>query len=121
MGAQTDRTDVVITGLGAFSPLGPDVPSTWAAMLAGQSGVRALTEPWVEQYDLPVRIAAKTAVDPLEVIDRVEARKLDRTEQLALIAAREAWTDAGSPQVDHERLGVVVASGIGGALTLLGQ
>jgi 3-oxoacyl-[acyl-carrier-protein] synthase II len=121
VGAQTDRTDVVITGLGAFSPLGPDVPSTWAAMLAGQSGVRALTEPWVEQYDLPVRIAAKTAVDPLEVIDRVEARKLDRTEQLALIAAREAWTDAGSPQVDHERLGVVVASGIGGALTLLGQ
>jgi len=121
VGAHNDRTDVVVTGLGAFSPLGGDVPTTWEAMLAGRSGVRALTEPWVTDLDLPVRIAATTAVDPLDVLDRVEARKLDRTEQLALLAAREAWADAGSPQVDPERLGVVVASGIGGALTLLGQ
>ncbi|MGZ4710794.1 MAG: beta-ketoacyl-ACP synthase II [Acidimicrobiales bacterium] len=119
MGEQNDRTEVVITGLGASSPLGGDVPSTWAAMLAGQSGVRTLTESWVE--DLPVRFAAKVAVEPLDVMDRVEARKLDRTEQLALISAREAWADAGSPQVDPERLGVVVASGIGGAITLLDQ
>jgi 3-oxoacyl-[acyl-carrier-protein] synthase II len=117
VGEHTDRTEVVITGLGATSPVGGDASSTWAAMLAGTSGVRSLTEPWAA--DLPVRFAARVAVEPGDVMDRVETRKLDRTEQLALIAAREAWADAGSPQVDPERLGVVVATGIGGALTLL--
>jgi 3-oxoacyl-[acyl-carrier-protein] synthase II len=111
------RVTVVVTGLGATTPIGGDVASTWQAMLAGRSGVSALTDEWAE--DLPVRIAGTIAVDPAERIDRVQARKLDRTQQLALIAAREAWADAGSPDVDGERLGVVVASGIGGALTLL--
>jgi len=117
VGEQTERTQVVITGLGATTPLGGDVPTTWAAMLAGQSGVRTLTEPWAAE--LPVQFAGVAAVEPLEVMERVEARKLDRTEQFALIAAREAWADAGSPEVDPLRLGVVVASGIGGAVTLL--
>ena len=111
------RPNVVITGLGESSPIGGDVPSTWAAMLAGESGVRSLTQPWAEE--LPVRFAATTKVDPLEVLERVEARKLDRTEQLALIAAREAWNDAGRPEVEPERLGVVVGTGIGGAISLL--
>jgi 3-oxoacyl-[acyl-carrier-protein] synthase II len=119
VGDQTDRTSVVVTGLGASSPLGGDVPSTWSAMLAGRSGVRVLTDPWAE--DLPVRFAARVAVDPSEVMDRVEVRKMDRTEQLALTASREAWADAGSPQVDPERLGVVVGTGIGGAISLLDQ
>jgi 3-oxoacyl-[acyl-carrier-protein] synthase II len=117
VGEQTDRTTVVVTGLGASSPLGGDVPTTWAGMLAGRSGVRSLTQEWAA--DLPVRFAGVVAVDPLEVMDRVEARKLDRTEQLALIAAREAWADAGSPEVVPERLGVVVGTGIGGAISLL--
>jgi 3-oxoacyl-[acyl-carrier-protein] synthase II len=117
VGDQTDRTSVVVTGLGASSPLGGDVPSTWSAMLAGRSGVRALTDNWAE--DLPVRFAARVAVDPSEVMERVEVRKMDRTEQLALTASREAWADAGSPQVDPERLGVVVGTGIGGAISLL--
>jgi 3-oxoacyl-[acyl-carrier-protein] synthase II len=108
---------VVVTGLGAITPMGGDIASTWAGLLAGRSGVRALTEDWVEQ--LPVRIAAPVAVDPAQVLDRVEARKLDRTQQLALIAAREAWADAGPPDTDPERIGVAVATGIGGALTLL--
>jgi 3-oxoacyl-[acyl-carrier-protein] synthase II len=117
VGQRTDRADVVVTGLGESSPVGGDVASTWAALLAGTSGARLLTDP--RCADLPVRFAATAAVDPLEVMDRVEARKLDRTEQFALIAAREAWADAGSPEVDPERLGVVVASGIGGAVSLL--
>ncbi|CAN5592958.1 beta-ketoacyl-[acyl-carrier-protein] synthase family protein [soil metagenome] len=110
---------VVVTGLGATTPLGGDVRSTWSAMLAGASGVRALEEEWAEQ--LPVRIAARVAVEPLEVLDRVVARKLDRSAQFALIAAREAWADAGAADagIDPERLGVVVASGIGGVTTLL--
>ncbi len=111
------RRRAVVTGLGASTPLGGDVASTWEAMLAGRSGVRPLTAEWAA--DLPVRFAATAAVDPTEVMDRVEARKLDRTQQLALIAAREAWADAGAPEVDPERLGVVIASGIGGAVTLL--
>ncbi|WP_027341030.1 beta-ketoacyl-ACP synthase II [Hamadaea tsunoensis] len=115
------RRDVVVTGLGATSPLGGDVASTWDAMLAGRSGVRPLTDEWAAQ--LPVRIAAKVAVDPSEVLDRVRLRKLDRSEALALIAAAEAWKDAGLADagLDTERLAVVVGSGIGGAQTLLAQ
>ncbi|MCZ3388806.1 MAG: beta-ketoacyl-ACP synthase II [Actinomycetia bacterium] len=116
---RSDAQTVVITGLGATTPVGGDVASTWDGLLAGRSGVRSLTEEWASE--LPVQFAARVAVDPGDVLDRVEARKLDRTQQLALIAAREAWSDAGSPDVDRERLGVSIATGIGGALTLLGQ
>ncbi len=108
---------VVVTGLGATTPVGGDVATTWSGLLAGKSGARRLTEEWAEQ--LPVRIAAPAAVEPTEVMDRVEARKLDRSEQMALIAAREAWQDAGAPTVDPDRLGVAVSSGIGGAITML--
>ena len=117
---------VVVTGLGATTPLGGDATSTWAGMLAGRSGVTRLPEEWADQ--LPVAIGAPVAVDPLDVLDRVQARRLDRTAQLALIAAREAWADAGMPvpgssddagAVDPDRLGVVVGTGIGGVLTTL--
>ena len=107
-----ERETVVVTGLGATTPLGGDVASTWAAMLAGRSGVRRLTEPWAK--DLPVRIAAQAAADPVEVVGRVQARRMDRCEQLAMVAAREAWAHAGAPELDPERLGVAVTSGIGG-------
>lgn len=112
-------TRVVVTGLGTTSPVGGDVPTTWAALLAGTSGVRVLTDDWAEQ--LPVRIAARVAVEPLEVLERVKARRLDRSGQFALIAALEAWNDSGlaDADVDPERLGVAVASGIGGVTTLL--
>jgi 3-oxoacyl-[acyl-carrier-protein] synthase II len=107
-----DRVSVVVTGLGATTPLGGDVASTWSAMLAGTSGVRRLTDSWVD--DLPVKIAAPAVADPVEIIGKPQARKMDRYEQLALVAARQAWTDAGSPAVDPYRLGVAVTSGIGG-------
>jgi 3-oxoacyl-[acyl-carrier-protein] synthase II len=123
--------DVVVTGLGATTPLGGDVASTWDAMLAGRSGVTPLTQEWAEQ--LTVRIAAQLAVDPSEVLERVKLRRLDRSEAVALIAAHQAWKDAGlSPAtaedsaataagIDPERLAVVVGSGIGGIQTLLAQ
>ena len=110
---------VVVTGLGATTPIGGDAPSTWAALLAGKSGARTLTEDWAGT--IPVNFAARVAVDPSEVMERVELRKLDRSEAFAIIASREAWKDAGSPEVDSERLGVVIASGIGGVTTLLEQ
>ena len=110
---------VVVTGLGTTSPLGGDVASTWEAMLKGQSGVRHLTEDWVEQ--MPVKIAARVAVEPTEVIERVKARRMDRTSQFAVVAATEAWKDAGleDADIDQDRLGVAIASGIGGVTTLL--
>ena len=110
---------VVVTGLGATTPLGGDVASTWAALLAGKSGARLLTEDWREL--LPVHFAARVATEPTDQMERVEMRRLDRSEQFALIASREAWKDAGAPDVDKERLGVVIASGIGGVITLLDQ
>jgi 3-oxoacyl-[acyl-carrier-protein] synthase II len=113
--------DVVVTGIGATTPIGGTAPETWQAMLDGTIGVKPLTEPWAEKYDLPVRIYAPLVVDPSEVLSRVEARRLDRCQQVALVAAREAWADAGAPEMDLERLGVVIGTGIGGALTLLGQ
>jgi 3-oxoacyl-[acyl-carrier-protein] synthase II len=100
--------------------LGADVETTWKALLAGQSGVRLLTEDWREL--LPVHFAARVAVEPADQMERVEMRRLDRSEQFALVASREAWKDAGSPDdIDKERLGVVIASGIGGVITLLDQ
>jgi 3-oxoacyl-[acyl-carrier-protein] synthase II len=108
---------VVVTGLGAITPLGADVPSTWDGLLAGRSGVRELTDDWARE--LPARIAAWAAVEPTTLMDRVQARRLDRCEQFAIIAAREAWADAGAPEVDQERLGVVVSSGIGGIASTL--
>ena len=119
MNATTQRNRVVVTGLGATTPIGGDVASTWAALLAGKSGVGVLTEEWAAE--LPVRIAARVEVEPLDVLDRVEARTLDRSQQFAIIAAREAWAQAGKPDVAKERLGVVFASGIGGVTTLLNQ
>jgi len=110
---------VVVTGLGATTPLGGDVASTWTALLAGKSGVRLLTEDWREL--LPVHFAARVATEPADQMERVEMRRLDRSEQFALIASREAWKDAGAPELDKERLGVVIASGIGGVITLLDQ
>jgi 3-oxoacyl-[acyl-carrier-protein] synthase II len=117
----TSTADVVVTGLGATTPLGGDVASTWEALLAGRSGVSRLTDDWAK--DFPAQLVARLAVDPAEQIDRVRARRLDRSQQVAVIAAEEAWRDAGGADagVDPERIAVVVGTGIGGALTLLGQ
>ncbi|MFJ9565183.1 beta-ketoacyl-ACP synthase II [Streptomyces fuscichromogenes] len=121
----TDRK-VVVTGLGATTPLGGDTSSTWQGMLAGRSGVRLLTHAWAS--DTPVRIGAQVMVEPTERLSRTEARKLDRSAQFAMVAAREAWADAGftapagtDGSADPDRLGVVVASAIGGVTSLLQQ
>jgi 3-oxoacyl-[acyl-carrier-protein] synthase II len=118
--AATDTSRrVVVTGLGATTPLGGTVPTSWQAALDGTSGARTFGYEWVERFDLPVTFGAPLAVPAAEVLARVETRRLDPSGQYALVAAREAWADAGAPEVDGERLGVVVASGIGGVWTLL--
>ena len=108
---------IVVTGLGATTPLGGDVASTWAGATSGASGIATLPYEWAA--DLPVRFGGVLAVEPIDVLDRVEVRRLDRSQASALIASREAWTDAGSPDVEPERMGTVVGTGIGGVITLL--
>jgi 3-oxoacyl-[acyl-carrier-protein] synthase II len=108
---------VVVTGLGMTTPVGGNVETTWANLLAGKPGIRLIDGDWTA--DQPSKIAGIMAVDPAEVLDRVEVRKSDRSQQAALVAAREAWADAGAPDVDKERLGAVVASGIGGIISLM--
>ena len=112
---------IVVTGLGATTPVGANVAETWEAVLAGTSGVRLLSFDWVETYQLPVKIAATIKQAPQDVLAKVELRRLDPCAQYALIAAREAWADAGVTGVEPERLGVVIGTGIGGVQTLLEQ
>ncbi|MBB3675808.1 beta-ketoacyl-[acyl-carrier-protein] synthase family protein [Modestobacter versicolor] len=117
----TPTADIVVTGLGATTPLGGDVASTWEALLAGRSGVSRITDDWVK--DFPAQLVARLATDPADQLDRVRSRRLDRSQQVAVIAAEEAWRDAAGADsgIDPERLAVVFGTGIGGALTLLGQ
>jgi len=110
---------VVVTGLGALTPIGKNVSETWTNALAGKSGIVKINQPWSE--GLAAQIAGLVTVDPFEVLDRVSARRMDRSTQLGVIAVKEAWADAGSPDIDKERLGVFFGTGIGGLSTVLEQ
>jgi len=110
---------VVVTGLGAITPIGKNVSETWANALAGKSGVVNIDQPWSK--DLAAQIAGLITIDPYDVLDRVSARRMDRSTQLGVIAVKEAWADAGSPDIDKERLGVYFGTGIGGLTTVLEQ
>jgi 3-oxoacyl-[acyl-carrier-protein] synthase II len=112
-------TTIVVTGIGTTNPLGGDAASTWSALLAGESGISTLEHEWVAQHDLPVTFAGQAKVAAVDVLERQEVKRLDPSAQFALISAREAWADAGSPDVDPERILVDYATGIGGLWTLL--
>ena len=110
---------IVVTGVGATTPLGGDARSTWKALLAGESGISTIDKEWVAKYELPVTFAGQAKVNASEKLTPQEMKRLDPSSQFALIAAREAWADAGSPDVAPERLAVEYATGIGGVWTLL--
>jgi 3-oxoacyl-[acyl-carrier-protein] synthase II len=110
---------VVVTGIGATTPLGGDAKSSWAALLAGESGISSIQQDWVAKYELPVTFAGQAKVPAAEVLSPQEVKRLDPSSQFALVAAREAWADAGAPEVAPERLAVEFATGIGGVWTLL--
>lgn len=116
----SERT-VVVTGLGATTPLGGSFEQTWEGILAGRSGVRRMPFDWVEEYEMPAKIAGLLHTPPEEVLSRVECRRMDPSTQYAMVAAKDAWADAGSPEVDPERFGVAIGTGMGGLHTLLGQ
>lgn len=115
---------VVVTGLGATTPLGGTVEDLWIGLLEGRSGVRRIDDLLPAPSpgrELATKIAAPMAVSPSDVLARVQARKMDRCEQAALVAAQQAWADAGGPEVEPERLAVVIGTGVGGVRTLLDQ
>ncbi|MCG2622307.1 beta-ketoacyl-ACP synthase II [Arthrobacter sp. I2-34] len=110
---------VVITGLGATTPIGGDVPTMWKNSLKGVSGAHTLEDDWVAEFDLPVTFACRATNRPDEILTRVEAKRMDPSTQFAVVAAREAWKDSGIEEIDHDRLAVAFATGIGGVWTLL--
>ena len=112
---------IAMTGYGAVTPLGDDVEALWQGLVTGRSGVRELDRLDDTWNDLPVRVAAPVTTDLEAALGRVRAKKLDRSQQMALIAADEAWRDADVRDCDPERLAVTVGTGIGGVQTLLAQ
>ena len=112
-------TTVVVTGIGATSPLGGTARESWDALLRGESGIASLSYDWVSEHDLPVTFAGEAKVRPEEVLERQEIKRLDPSAQFALISAREAWADANLDSVAPERILVDYATGIGGLWTLL--
>jgi 3-oxoacyl-[acyl-carrier-protein] synthase II len=110
---------VVITGLGAVTPVGSNVNETWQNALNGVSGIDVINETWADS--LTTKIAGLAKINPLEVLDKVQARRMDRSSQLGVMAVKEAWKDSGEPEIDKERLGVFFGSGIGGLSTVLEQ
>lgn len=109
----------VVTGMGTLNPLGSSVDETWTAMLSGRSGIALIDEDWAQP--LPVRIAGRVTADLASLLTTREFKRMDRCGQLALVAAREAWAQAGTPDVDPERFAVVIGSGYGGLDTTLAQ
>ena len=112
---------VVITGLGATTPLGGSFAETWEGILAGRSGMRTMDFPWITEFEMPVTFAALIHTSPEEVLSKVECRRMDPSTQYAMVAAKDAWADAGAPEVEPERFGIAIGTGMGGLHTLLGQ
>ena len=114
-------TKIVVTGIGATTPLGGTADDTWNALLAGESGGRTIDAEWTATYELPVRFAATVKVDPTEQLERHEVKRLDPSSQYALVAGRQAFADAGldAEALVPERLLVDWATGIGGVWSLL--
>jgi 3-oxoacyl-[acyl-carrier-protein] synthase II len=115
---------VVVTGLGAVTALGNDVPTYWRRLVAGESGIDTITS--FDASELTSRIAGEaTDFEPSTVLDRKEVRRNDRTTQMALVTIREAFEDAGLPErlegAEAESTGILMGSGLGGTNTLIEQ
>ena len=111
--------EIAVTGYGAVSPFGHGVKPLWDALVEGRSGVSVVERAGDLWGKVPIKIGAEAALDADFALGRVQVNRLDRSQQLALVAAEEAWADAGSPVVDGTRLAVVIGTAIGGIETLL--
>ena len=110
---------VVVTGIAMTTALATDAEKTWQKLLDGQSGIRTLDDPFVEEYNLPVRIGGHLLEDFDSELDRVELRRMSYLQKMATVVGRRAWQDAGSPEVDTRRLMVSVGTGMGSSEELL--
>ena len=111
--------DVVVTGFAMTTALATDADSTWKALLDGQSGIRTLDDPFVEEFDLPVRIGGHLLEDFDGELTRVELRRLSYLQKMSTVISRRAWQNAGSPDVDPRRLMVSIGTGLGSAEELV--
>ncbi len=105
--------NVVVTGLSMTTALATDAESTWKKLLDGQSGIRTLEDPFVEEYDLPVRIGGHLLEDFEAELNKVERRRMSYLQKMATVVGRRAWENAGSPDVDTRRLMVSIGTGMG--------
>ena len=105
--------DVVVTGVAMTTALATDADSTWKRLLDGQSGIRKLEDPFVEEFDLPVRIGGHLLEDFDHELTRVELRRLSYLGKMSTILGRRVWENAGLPEVDSKRLMVSIGTGMG--------
>lgn len=110
---------VVVTGFAMTTALATDAENTWKKLLDGQSGIRKLEDPFVEEYDLPVRIGGHLLEDFESELNKVELRRMSYLQRMATVVGRRAWQNAGSPEVDTRRLAVSVGTGMGSSEELL--
>ena len=111
--------DVVVTGIAMTTALAVDVENTWKMLLDGQSGIRTLDDPFVEEYNLPVRIGGHLLEDFESDLDRVEKRRLSYLQKMSTVLGRRVWQNAGSPEVDTQRLMVSIGTGLGSSEELV--
>ncbi|HTZ15247.1 MAG TPA: 3-oxoacyl-ACP synthase KasB [Mycobacterium sp.] len=111
--------DIVVTGIAMTTALASDAETTWKLLLDGQSGIRKLEDPFVEEYDLPVRIGGHLLEEFDSQLDRVENRRMGYLQKMATVLNRRVWENAGSPEVDTNRLAVSIGTGIGSSEELI--
>lgn len=111
--------DVVVTGIAMTTSVATDAESTWKAVLDGQSGIRTLNEPFIEQFELPVHIGGRLLEGFDSELTKVENRRMSYVQKMATVLGRRVWDDAGAPEVDNDRLLVSIGTGLGGAEALV--
>ncbi len=105
---------VVVTAVEATTALATDIESTWKGLLAGDSGIRELTDDFVDKWDLPVRIGGHLVEDMDSHLTRVELRRNSYVQRMSLVLSRRLWENSGKPEVDPDRFTVVIGTGLGG-------
>ncbi|BBZ67806.1 3-oxoacyl-ACP synthase [Mycolicibacterium insubricum] len=111
--------NVVVTGIAMTTALGTSAEDTWKNLLDGQSGIRTLTDSFVEEYDLPVRIGGHLLEEFDDELSKVERRRMSYLQKMAVVLGRRVWENAGNPEVDTNRLMVSVGTGLGSAEELV--
>ena len=111
--------NVVVTGIAMTTALATDAENTWKLLLDNQSGIRTLDDSFIEHYDLPVRIGGHLLEDFDQVLTRAERHRMGWLPRMATILGRRVWDNAGSPEVDPNRLLVSVGTGLGSAEELV--